>query len=101
MAKLVEKVSKKHKKRVHILAYSFAGVDARCAISLMGLDRYCQSLTTLCSPHQGMTLVDRALGVDQYGDLNHCEKALLALGMSKRNVTEFTTRNMTAFNQVC
>lgn len=63
---LSEKVAELYKKsgnqRVHILAYSFAGIDARCAVSLMGLSDYCQSITTLCTPHRGMTLVDKGIG---------------------------------------
>lgn len=36
-----------------------------------------------------------------YGDLASTEKAFLQLGMSLRNVQEFTGRNMRNFNQVC
>ena len=62
LADKVEKLSKKSGKRVHVLAYSFAGVDARCAASLQGMSDYCQSITTLCTPHHGMRLVDRGIG---------------------------------------
>ena len=90
-----------HKMRVHLIAYSFAGVDARCAISLQGLSGQVQSLTTLCTPHHGLTLIDRARTYPQlFGDLSHTEKALEVLGMSIRNAGEFTSENMRSFNQV-
>lgn len=85
----------------HVLAYSFAGVDTRCAISLQGLNKSVLSLTTLVTPHHGLTLMDTALGKpDYYGSLAHTEKALQGLGMSVRNATEFASRNMKAFNEV-
>lgn len=98
----IAKIAEDHGRKVHVLAYSFAGVDTRCAISLMGLDKSVQSLTTLCTPHHGLTLMDTALTKpDYYGTLAHTEKALQSLGMSVRNTMEFTSRNMQAFNEVC
>ena len=41
LARKVEQISKKHKQRVHVVAHSFAGVDARCAISLNHMDEWC------------------------------------------------------------
>jgi len=73
----IAKISKNHGQPCHVLAYSFAGVDTRCAISLMGLNKSVRSLTTLCTPHHGLTLMDTALiKHDMYGDLAHTEKAL-------------------------
>jgi triacylglycerol lipase len=46
--------------KVHLVAYSFCGVDARAALSFNGLDANVASLTTLCSPHQGLALIDQA-----------------------------------------
>ena len=58
-----------------------------------------QSLTTLATPHHGLTLVDKARAFPSlHGDLSHTEKALEVLGMSTRNVAEFTSDNMRAFN---
>lgn len=97
----VEAISNKHNSKVHVVAYSFAGVDTRCAISLQGLDAHVLSLTTLCTPHHGLTLVDKAKNFPNvYGDLTHSEKAFEALGMSIMNVAEFTSKNMKAFNEV-
>jgi hypothetical protein len=41
LARNVSRISRKHKQKVHILAYSFAGVDARCATSLMDMHEHC------------------------------------------------------------
>ncbi len=47
-------------------------------------------------------MIDQALTYpEMYGDLASTEKAFLQLGMSLRNVQEFTGRNMRNFNQVC
>ncbi len=76
-------------------------MDARCAISLQGLAGQVQSLTTLSSPHHGLTLIDKARAFPEFhGDMSHTEKALEVIGMSIRNVAEFTSENMRSFNQV-
>lgn len=94
-------MSKLANKKVHIVAHSFSGIDARFAISQMGLHASVKSLTTICSPHHGLTLIDRAKAYpEQYGDLSHTEHAIEALGMSLRNAGEFTSKNMHAFNQI-
>ena len=46
--------------RVHLITHSFTGVDGRAAISLFGAGSLVRSLTTVCSPHLGMRLVDNA-----------------------------------------
>jgi hypothetical protein len=67
----------------------------------MGISGSVKSLTTICSPHHGLTLIDRAKAYpEQYGDLSHTEHAIEALGMSLRNAAEFTSMNMHAFNQI-
>lgn len=76
-------------------------MDARCALSLYGLSEQVQSLTTLSTPHHGLALIDKARAFPElHGDLSHTEKALEVIGMSTRNVAEFTTENMKSFNQV-
>lgn len=43
--------------RVHLVTHSFAGVDARAAISMYGAHEHVQSLSTIASPHTGCRLV--------------------------------------------
>ena len=58
-------------------------------------------MTTLSSPHHGLALVDQARAFPElHGDLSHTDKALEVIGMSTRNVAEFTSENMRAFNLV-
>lgn len=40
------------KEKVHIIAHSMGGLDARYAISSLGLDQHTISLTTVGTPHQ-------------------------------------------------
>lgn len=52
----------------HLGAYSFAGVDARAAISLNGASDYVKSLTTVCTPHLGCQLIDKVYGESQMSE---------------------------------
>jgi triacylglycerol lipase len=49
--------------QVHIIAHSMGGLDARHAISSLGLADRVASLTTVSSPHHGTPLADAALGL--------------------------------------
>jgi hypothetical protein len=58
-------------------------------------------LSTLCTPHRGFYLIDQAVAIEkELRELGHTEKAFEVLGLSLRNATEFSTRNMKAFNEV-
>jgi hypothetical protein len=39
--------------KAHIIGYSLSGVDCRFALSNLGLDKHCHTLTTISSPHLG------------------------------------------------
>lgn len=54
-------VEKEKCQKVNIIAHSKGGLDARYAISCLGMDEYVGSLTTICTPHQGCYFVDRLL----------------------------------------
>ena len=43
--------------RFHLVTHSFAGIDARAAISMFGSSNDVRSLTTLATPHLGLTLI--------------------------------------------
>jgi len=59
------------------------------------------SLTTLCSAHHGLTLIDKSKQSPlTYGSISHSEKAFEALGLSLRNAEEFFINNMKDFNEV-
>lgn len=44
--------------QVHLIAHSMGGLDARYAISCLGLDQQVLSLTTIGTPHRGTTAAD-------------------------------------------
>jgi triacylglycerol lipase len=63
--------------RVHVIAHSMGGLDARYLISTLGYGARITSLTTLGTPHRGSPLADIALGITD--DLTTSqEDALLA-----------------------
>lgn len=47
--------------KVNIIAHSKGGLDARYAISLLGMDQYVASLTTINTPHRGCIFADYLL----------------------------------------
>ena len=46
--------------KVNIIAHSKGGLDARCAITTLGMSPYVASLTTMNTPHRGCRFVDYA-----------------------------------------
>jgi triacylglycerol lipase len=87
--------------KCHLVAHSFTGIDARAAISLFDSDKQVSSLTTICTPHQGMTLIDKANDKQWLGTTEGLERVFEVLGISNSAVQEFTTHNIQAFNEVC
>ena len=58
--KRIKEIMKNYKgKRAHLVAYSFAGIDARFALSCLNLSDCVQTLTTLSSPHTGFRLIEQ------------------------------------------
>lgn len=79
---LAELYEKSNGTKVHLVAHSFCGVDARAAISLFGANEYVQSLTTVCSPHHGMKFVDTCNAKPNRYSIDNFDKIFDALGMS-------------------
>ncbi len=72
--------------RVHLVAHSLGGVDARYAISALGLGDRVLSLTTIGTPHRGTPLADLGAG------------ALDRLRLRLPAVRDLTTARAAAFN---
>ena len=69
--------------KCHLLAHSFTGVDCRAAISLNGLDKHVSTLTTLCSPHHGMTLIDHHQeGPSMHPPIDNMQRVFEVLGIT-------------------
>lgn len=58
---ILDIIQKENCEKVNIIAHSKGGLDARFTISCMGIENHVASLTTVCTPHTGSELVDRAL----------------------------------------
>jgi len=51
--------------KVHIIAHSMGGLDARYLVSKLGYGAKVASITTVSTPHRGSPLADLALGITQ------------------------------------
>ncbi len=74
------------KDKCHLAAHSFTGVDARAALNMYGSSQYVESLTTICSPHLGMKLIDLTNDKGWRGDLLNLERVFEILGLTGRSV---------------
>lgn len=59
---ILEIVEKEKCEKVNIIGHSKGGLDARYAISCLGIDKNVASLTTIGTPHKGCKFVDQLLG---------------------------------------
>ena len=86
--------------RVHLVTHSFAGIDARAAISLYDAHFDIKSLTTIATPHTACRLIQNARSLPLESRFDLMERALGVVGMGVRNVQEFSQRNLDDFNMV-
>jgi triacylglycerol lipase len=82
--------------RVNIIAHSMGGLDARYAISKLGLANKVASLTTIGTPHRGTPLADAGSGV--LGDKLKLRGLLEKLGLDVDAIYDLTTTHMKSFN---
>lgn len=83
-------------KQVNVIAHSMGGLDARYAISQLGLAAKVASLTTIGTPHQGTPLADIGASV---GDKLGLRRLLQKLGLDVAAFYDLTTHRMEAFNR--
>jgi triacylglycerol lipase len=81
--------------RVNVIAHSMGGLDARYAISRLGLANRVVSLTTIGTPHLGTPLADLGTGL---ADLLQLKRVLRRV-MKLDAFWDLTTTNMAAFNR--
>jgi triacylglycerol lipase len=84
-----------------MVAMSFAGVDARAAVSMFDGAEYINSLTTVCSPHLGMKLIDEMNKDPEYELFDNLERVFDILGVNVGAAKEFSTHNINNFNEIC
>ena len=93
---LVAAVRSLDAERVNVIAHSMGGLDARYAISALGLSARVASLTTIGSPHRGTPIADIGTSVgSRLGLLAMLKK----LGLDLAAFYDLTTERMVAFNQ--
>lgn len=93
---LAEQLAKIDADKVNIIAHSMGGLDARYAISRLGLARRVASLTTIGTPHHGTPLADTTLIVRE---LPMLKRALISqLGLDLDAIHDLTTAQMLTFN---
>ena len=84
--------------KCHLVAHSFTGIDARAAISMFGANKSIASLTTICTPHKGLKLMDLFLETPHKSTmdsgLDNLERVFEVLGLTGKSVEEFTSHNI-------
>lgn len=94
-------------KKVNIIAHSKGGLDSRYAISMLGLNEYVASLTTISTPHKGCKFVDYLLNkipdsVQKFVDKKY-NKLFMKLGDKDPDflggVYDLTYKNCEEFNK--
>jgi triacylglycerol lipase len=83
-------------KRVNVIAHSMGGLDARHAITRLGLERRVASLTTIGCPHRGTPIAD--LGVVM-GERLGLRRVLERLRLPLEALDDLTTAAMAEFNR--
>lgn len=95
-AGLVELVNACEAKRVNIIAHSMGGLDARYAISRLGLAKRVGALVTVGTPHRGSPLADVSNKVLERLGL---DRALSSVGVSIDALRDLTREHLTRFNE--
>jgi triacylglycerol lipase len=80
--------------RIDLIAHSLGGLDARYALTHLGLARRVRSLVTVGTPHHGTPLADLALR----GPLDWARRIIGALGMPLEALEWLGTDALAAFN---
>lgn len=85
--------------RIHIVAHSMGGLDARCMISqdMSSLQNRIASLSTIATPHRGSPLAD--LIKTAIGDIGLKEAIDLLLGDKRDALDDLTTQSLKDFNK--
>lgn len=93
---LAEQLASIDAEKVNIIAHSMGGLDARYAISRLGMAGRVASLTTIGTPHRGTPLADTSLIVRE---LPLLRRALISqFGLDFAGLYDLTTAQMMGFN---
>jgi triacylglycerol lipase len=92
---LVAKIEALPHERIDIIAHSLGGLDARYALSKLGLARRVRALVTIGTPHHGTPLASFA----SEGALGLARKAIAALGIPLAALDWLSPAALERFNQ--
>jgi triacylglycerol lipase len=95
-AELAAFVSALPDRRVNLIAHSMGGLDARFAVSRLGLGDKIASLTTIGTPHLGTPLADFGAALARRARLWH---VLQRMGLELDAFHDLTTARMDGFNR--
>lgn len=93
---LAEQLERIEAPRVNLIAHSMGGLDARYAISRLGLAGRVASLTTIGTPHRGTPIADASTLL--IGDWRNVRRLLDQLGANMDGLYDLTTQRMAEFN---
>jgi triacylglycerol lipase len=91
---LVDYISSLPHERVDIIAHSLGGLDARYALSKLGLASRVRALVTIGTPHRGTPLADLAMS----GAIGMARKAIAAVGLTTHALDWLSTAALARFN---
>lgn len=104
--KILEVIEKTGCEKVNIIAHSKGGLDSRYAISILGMDKYTASLTTISTPHRGCLFVDKMCRLPEKlhrGVAKFYDNMFKRLGDKNPDfygaTHQFTTHNSKEFNE--
>jgi triacylglycerol lipase len=97
-AQLAEQVESLRAERVNIIAHSMGGLDARYAITHLGLHARVASLTTIGTPHRGTPIADTSTMF--IGDWPKFRRMLDKMGANVDGLYDLTTLRMEQFNRL-
>src|SRR4029077_11559874 len=80
---------------VHLVGHSLGGLDARYAVTKLGLDKQVRSVTTIGTPHRGTPFVD--WGLSRFARL--VMPILNGIGMSVESLQDLRTDECPRFNE--
>jgi triacylglycerol lipase len=95
-AQLARQIEQVKAPRLNIIAHSMGGLDARYAISRLGLSERVASLTTIGTPHHGTPLADLMFS---FGNWRALRGMLDVLGANVDGLYDVSTPRMQHFNR--
>jgi triacylglycerol lipase len=80
-----------------LMAHSMGGLDARYAVSRLGMDRYIQAVVTITTPHRGTTFADWVM--ENLGRKLGGIQLVKFLQLDWQGLMDLTTARCAAFNE--